>query len=150
MLGLMQSRKVESEATMSALKAKRQQTAAQLNQHEAGPERSEGPDQTQTALGSLAAKIKSPHAPNSNSRSKKPSGGAVSRTRKFVASEEELAAASDDFSEAVGGAKEGGDAKPIVTAAMRKSEKPQDQGPTTSRLLDAKRKAQERMKDQEK
>ncbi|MFN3166612.1 MAG: VWA domain-containing protein [Phycisphaeraceae bacterium] len=148
-LGLMQSRKVESEATMSVLKAKREQTAQQLNQHEAGPERSEGPDRPATALAGLAAQIKSRDGSTSTSDTKTKPKPAVSRTRKFVASEEELAAASDDFSTAVGGAKEGADAKPIITPAMRKSEKPQDQGPTTSRLLDAKRKAQERMKGKE-
>ena len=77
------------------------------------------------------------------------SGTTDSKTRKFVASEVDLAKAADDFSEAVGGAKEGGTAKPIVTAAMRKSDKPQDQGPTTSRLLDAKRRAQQRMEEKE-
>lgn len=147
-LGLMHSRKVESEATMAALKTKRQQTAEQLAQH-ADAERREASGPT-TALGGLAAKIKqreSTSATTTDPKAKpKP---AVSRTRKFVASEEDLAAAQEDFSAAVGGAKEGAEAKPIITPAMRKSDKPQDQGPTTSRLLDAKRRAQERMNEKE-
>lgn len=136
--GIAATRKVESGNTMAALKASREQTAEQLNQH-AEP----------TPLAGLAAKVKG----NTNGEAKptrKPAGPATSKTRKFVASEEDLAKANEDFNEAVGGAKEGTTAKPIATAAMRKSDKPQqDQGPTTSRLLDAKKRAQQRMKDQE-
>jgi len=134
-LGLMHTRKIESEPTMAALKAKRQETADKLSRP--------APPPPPSALGGLASRIK---AQANGDAAEKPKP-AVSRTRKFVASEEELAAAQDNFSEAVGGAKEGTEAKPIVTAAMRKSDKPQDQGPTTSRLLDAKRRAQERMND---
>ena len=146
-LGIMQTRKVEGASTMSALKANREATTAKLNA-KADAEQSEA---SGTPLRGLAAKVKGTADAQSNGSGKpaKKPKPAVSRTRKFVASEEELAAASEDFSEAVGGAKEGSDAKPIVTAAMRKSEKPQDQGPTTSRLLDAKKRAQQRMKDQE-
>jgi|GEM_PF-78401 len=133
-LGIMQTRKVESESTMAALKATREATAEKLNQP-AEP----------TPLGGLAAKVKG----KANGQPTEKSKPTTSKTRKFVASEADLAKASDDFSDAVGGAKEGTEAKPIVTAAMRKSDKQQDQGPTTSRLLDAKRRAQERMKDQE-
>lgn len=151
-LGLMHTRKVESEATMAALKAKREQTAASLSQ-EAAPEPRVGSGQP-TPLSGLAARVKGNTAAAVNGETKaakkqKAAAAAVSRTRKFVASEQDLAAAKDDFSSAVGGAKEGMDAKPIITAAMRKSEKPQDQGPTTSRLLDAKRRAQERMNENE-
>lgn len=128
-LGMMQTRQVDNDNTMSALKANREQTSEKLNQ-QAEP----------TPLGGLAAKVKGQATPAKNS-----SGGATSKTRKFVASEEDLAKANEDFSEAVGGAKEGTTAKPIATAAMRKSDKTQDQGPTTSRLLDAKRRAQQRM-----
>jgi uncharacterized membrane protein len=135
--GIMQTRKVEGGSTMAALKAKREETTEKLNQ----------PAAEQSALSGLAAKVKG--QANGQSTDKPKAKPAVSKTRKFVASEEELAAASEDFSEAVGGAKEGATAKPIATAAMRKSEKPQDQGPTTSRLLDAKKRAQERMKNQE-
>jgi uncharacterized membrane protein len=135
--GITRTRKVESENTMAALKAKREATTEKLNQ----------PAEA-TPLGGLAAKVKG--STNGEAKTSKPKAKpATSKTRKFVASEEELAKASDDFSEAVGGAKEGATAKPIVTAAMRKSEKPQDQGPMTSRLLDAKRRAQERMNEQE-
>lgn len=138
--GITRTRKVESADTMAALKAKREQTTEQLNQHADEPQ----------PLAGLAARIKSKaNGDQAPVKTKKTSGGAVSKTRKFVASEADLAKAADDFSEAVGGAKEGGKAKPIVTAAMRKSDKPQDEGPTTSRLLDAKRRAQQRMKDQE-
>ncbi len=139
-LGVLQTRKVESESTMAALKAKREQTTEQLNQA-AEPK----------PLAGLAAKVKgaADAQAQGTTRSKNKPKPATSRTRKFVASEEQLAAATEDFSEAVGGAKEGAQAKPIITPAMRKSEKQQDQGPTTSRLLDAKRRAQERMKDQE-
>lgn len=148
-LGLFQTRKVESANTMAALKAKRQQTAESLNAPQAGSPQNAGSDQTTaqadsqpTPLTGLAARLKNKSAASDS----KPT---VSRTRKFVASAEQLAAASEDFSQAVGSATEAGNAKPIVTAAMRKSEKQQDQGPTTSRLLDAKRKAQERMKNKE-
>ncbi|MEM6258412.1 MAG: VWA domain-containing protein [Planctomycetota bacterium] len=137
--GITQTRKVESEPTMAALKAKREETTEKLNQPAPSP------------LGGLAAKVKGT-TNGEATRAKKPSGAkpATSKTRKFVASEEDLAKASDDFSDAVGGAKEGATAKPIVTAAMRKSDKPQEPtGPTTSRLLDAKRRAQQRMQDQE-
>lgn len=143
-LGIMQTRKVEGAGTMSALKAKRQQTTESLNQSaNADAERSEAPK----PLAGLATKIKT--NANGQTTDKPKQKPATSKTRKFVASEEDLAAASEDFSEAVGGAKEGDDARPIITAAMRKSEKQQDQGPTTSRLLDAKRKAQERLKNKE-
>lgn len=143
-LGVMQPRKVESASTMSALKAKRQETSEKLSQNEPAPVHT-------STLGGLAEKVKGTADTQANGDAKskkKDKAAAVSRTRKFVASEEELAAAGEDFSSAVGGAKEGEDAKPLVTAAMRKSEKQQDQGPTTSRLLDAKKRAQQRMKDQ--
>ncbi|MGB1125380.1 MAG: VWA domain-containing protein [Phycisphaeraceae bacterium] len=134
--GITRTRKVEGASTMAALKAKREETSEKLNQP-AEP----------SSLAGLAAKVKG--TTNGQSTEKPKTKPAVSKTRKFVASDADLAAATEDFSEAVGGAKEGKAAKPIVTAAMRKSEKPQDQGPTTSRLLDAKRRAQQRMKDQE-
>lgn len=132
--GITKTRKVESASTMAALKANREQTAEQLNQH-AEP----------TPLAGLASRVKA----KTNGQSTEKPKPAVSKTRKFVASEADLAKANEDFSEAVGGAKEGGTASPIVTAAMRKSDKPQDQGPTTSRLLDAKRRAQQRMDEKE-
>ena len=135
--GITRTRKVESESTMAALKANRQQTTDKLNQ----------PTPEPTAIGGLAARVKA--KANGQASDKPKAKPTTSKSRKFVASEADLAKAADDFSEAVGGAKEGTTAKPIVTAAMRKSEKPQDQGPTTSRLLDAKKRAQERMKDQE-
>ncbi|MEO0475055.1 MAG: VWA domain-containing protein [Planctomycetota bacterium] len=141
-LGIMQTRKVESASTMAALKATREATSEKLSQ----------PAEPTSSLGGLAARVKSQANGQSdtNGKPKAKPKPAVSKTRKFVASEEELATANEDFSEAVGGAKEGTTAKPIVTAAMRKSEKQQEQtGPTTSRLLDAKRRAQERLKDQE-
>ncbi|MBX2853039.1 MAG: VWA domain-containing protein [Phycisphaeraceae bacterium] len=135
--GITRTRKVESENTMAALKAKREATTEKLNK----------PAEA-TPLGGLAAKVKG--STNGEAKTSKPKAKpATSKTRKFVASEEDLTKASDDFSDAVGGAKEGAAAKPIVTAAMRKSDKPQDQGPMTSRLLDAKRRAQERMNEQE-
>ena len=136
--GITRTRKVEGQSTMAALKATREATAEQLNQHD-----------EPTPLGGLAAKVKG-KANGTATTSKPKAKAATSKTRKFVASEADLAKASDDFGEAVGGAKEGGTAKPIVTAAMRKSDKPQqDQGPTTSRLLDAKRRAQQRMDEKE-
>ncbi|MEM9415710.1 MAG: VWA domain-containing protein [Planctomycetota bacterium] len=146
--GTMKSRKVEGASTMAALKAKRAQTSAQLNQPQAVPERSEGADQA-PGLGGLASRVKQnaqQSVEGKPAKQPKPKP-AASRTRKFVASEEDLAKAKDSFTAAVGGAKEGVEAKPIITAAQRKSEK--DQGPTTSRLLDAKRRAQEKLKDKE-
>ncbi|MGB0767626.1 MAG: hypothetical protein ACPGYV_07930, partial [Phycisphaeraceae bacterium] len=152
--GITRTRKVESESTMAALKAKRQQTTETLNQ--AGAEQrpasdaapnanSDAPAPATAGLAArLRAKTNGEQTPGQTRQ--KP---AVSKTRKFVASEEDLANATEDFSTAVGGAKEGAAAKPIVTPAMRKSDKPQDQGPTTSRLLDAKRRAQQRMDDNE-
>lgn len=137
--GITRTRKVESESTMAALKAKREQTTEQLNQ----------PAEA-TPLTGLASRVKAQaKGEQPPAKANKPPVGAISKTRKFVATEADLAKASDDFSDAVGGAKEGTSAKPIITAAMRKSEKPETQGPTTSRLLDAKRRAQERLKDQE-
>lgn len=139
-LGIMKPRKVDSADTMAALKAKRQQTAELLS---ADAKRNEATG-VASGFGELTARVKG----NAASSDTKPKP-TTSRTRKFVASEEELAAASEDFSDAVGGAKEGAQVNPIVTAAMRKSDKPETQGPMTSRLLDAKRRAQERMKDEE-
>jgi len=143
--GTMSARKVEGESTMAALKAKRAATSAQLNQPQAVPERSEGADGA-PGLGGLASRVKqNAQATADGKPAPAPQKPAKSRTRKFVASEEDLAKASDDFAAAVGGAKEGVEAKPIVSAAQRKSEK--DQGPTTSRLLDAKRRAQQRLNE---
>lgn len=135
--GITQTRKVENANTMAALKANRQQTTNQLNQAQAGAEQSAASGQPLTGL---ASRVK---AKTNGEKT------TTSKTRKFVASQEDLAKASEDFADAVGSAKEGSTAKPLVTAAMRKSDKPETQGPTTSRLLDAKRRAQERMKDQE-
>ncbi|MEM1354230.1 MAG: VWA domain-containing protein [Planctomycetota bacterium] len=148
-LGIMAPRQPsETQAqTMAALKAKRQQTNEELSQH-ADAKQSEAPGTPPPAgLGGLAAKVKA--RATGEPAPAEPSKPTTSRTRKFVASEEDLNKVSDDFTTAVGGAKQGQDAKPIVTAAMRKSEKQQDQGPTTSRLLDAKRRAQQRMQDQD-
>jgi uncharacterized membrane protein len=144
--GLTQTRKVENESTMAALKATRQATTEKLNtQAEADQSAATG-----QPLGGLAARVKA-KTNGDAAVAKTKTKPAVSKTRKFVASDADLAAASEDFSDAVGSAKEGSKAKPIVTAAMRKSEKQQDQptGPTTSRLLDAKRRAQQRMDEQE-
>ncbi|MFK7788439.1 MAG: VWA domain-containing protein [Phycisphaeraceae bacterium] len=139
--GITRTRQVDSASTMSALKANREQTTDKLN---AEAERGET---SATPLAGLASRVKA--KTNGQPASNKKAPATTSKTRKFVASEADLAKASDDFGDAVGGAKEGGTAKPIVTAAMRKSDKPQDQGPTTSRLLDAKRRAQQRMDEKE-
>lgn len=141
--GTMKPRKVEGASTMAALKAKRAQTTEKMEQ--AGAEQSAAP-----GLGSLASRVKQNAQATADGKSAKPTKQKppASRTRKFVASEEDLAKASTDFTTAVGGAKEGVEAKPIVSAAQRKSEK--DQGPTTSRLLDAKRRAQQRLNEDEK
>ena len=135
--GTVATRKVESRPTLAALRAKHQQTTVQLDQQAGTPA-------PPTALGGLAARVKH----NTQATADGPpaqSPPTKSRTRKFVASDEDLAKAGSDFAAAVGGAQEGVQAKPIVTAAQRKSEK--DQGPTTSRLLDAKRRAQQKLQD---
>lgn len=152
--GTMTTRKVEGAGTMAALKATRAATTEKLDQ-QAGAEQGAAPGQTPTALGGLASRVKhnaqqTAEGKPTQTAAKKPVSGAKSRTRKFVASEEDLAKAGSDFAAAVGGAKEGVEAKPIVSAAQRKSEKQQDQGPTTSRLLDAKRRAQQRLNEEEK
>ncbi|XAM01038.1 VWA domain-containing protein [Phycisphaeraceae bacterium D3-23] len=138
--GTMSTRKVEGGNTMAALKAKHAATSAELDQAEPA---------ASTPLGSLASRVKQNAQQTQDGKpAKQPKQKpASSRTRKFVASEEDLAKAGTDFTSAVGGAKEGVEAKPIVSAAQRKSEK--DQGPTTSRLLDAKRRAQEKLNDKE-
>ena len=152
-LGIMSPRQQsETQAqTMAALKAKRAETSEKLSQN-ADAERSEASGTPATGLGGLATRVKARAAGEAESPQAAATSGskpATSRTRKFVASEEDLKKAGEDFTTAVGGAKEGQDAKPIVTAAMRKSEKQPDQGPTTSRLLDAKRRAQERLKEKD-
>lgn len=130
--GIFSPRKVENKATLAALKAKHAQTSAQL--HPTQP----------TSTGAKPAAEQTPAPPTTPI---KPAVPTTAKARKFVASKEDLAQAKDDFTDAVGGAKEGGDAKPTITAAMRKSEK--NQGPTTSRLLDAKRRAQQRLNEEE-
>jgi len=73
----------------------------------------------------------------------------IDATRKFVAPEG--ARPQESFADAVGGAREDGSSRTLVTAAMRKSKAAADAGDpaTTSRLLAAKLRAQEKLKEQE-
>lgn len=73
----------------------------------------------------------------------------VDRTRKFDAPEGVVAA--DSFADAVGGAREDGSSRTLVTAAMRKAKAAEGSADpaTTSRLLAAKLRARERLHEQE-
>lgn len=99
--------------------------------------------QTLGALRKKRAAVQAQHAEPA------PDAPVIDATRKFVAPEGARAEAS--FADAVGGAREDGSSRTLVTAAMRKSKAAAESGEpaTTSRLLAAKLRAQERLEEQE-
>ncbi len=116
-LGSLKPREVEAEATLSALKNRQAQTEQQLEQRSTG---------RRVPISMTASET---------------SGPAPSSKRKFEAGDDFVA--SDSFAESVGGASD----SPTPSASINQkdsSEPAEDDGLTTSRLLAARRRAQEK------
>ncbi len=118
-LGLLRPRQVQSETTLEALKARAQKVETQLSG---------------AAGGAAGASV----AMNSGGD---PAKVKANRERKFDAAEDEGAA--EDFAAAIGGAGVSENAS-VDVHALSEKKKTGDEAATTSRLLDAKRRARER------
>ncbi len=102
-------------------------------------------DDTAGTLDALKKTRAATQARHTQGERPKPEAPPVDRTRKFDAPDGVVAA--DSFADAVGGAREDGTSRTLVTAAMRKAKSAEGSSDpaTTSRLLAAKLRARERM-----
>lgn len=127
----MRGREVKGEATMAALKERR----AAAREKMAGAEPT-APASTQARPVAQGAADAAPRVAV---------GPAVSAKRKFEAAGDYEA--KDDFAQAVGGAKDDGDAR-RVAREVKKAAGVADEGSTTNRLLAAKRRAQQKLDEE--
>jgi Ca-activated chloride channel family protein len=125
----MRGRQVESEATLAALHNKRRQTRERL-----GGGRVDDAEPA-AALATARAAVARPQ----------PDEPPPSPKRKFEAGP--TYRAQGDFASAVDGARVTTEERAAIAAATREQTAPTDAGPTTSRLLAARKRAQERMND---
>ncbi len=129
-LGLLQPRKIDTDATLSALKRKAAETDRKLSGEKSAADKL--PGVASASASGAAAKA----TPTVN----------VDTKRKFEA--DVTFEADDDFAQSVGGAREE-DLTVAGPAAQTRAKSPTDEPQTHSRLLDAKRRAQKRLDEKE-